>query len=121
MRLGGSWGVVQKVLVPGHTGNRQGLAGQGQLDKAALGAPGWSLGQRMGATDSPLTVNRRQLAARHGPVLAEGHMFRVLAAPGIGFPIVAGNSFLLRAGTFCALNRYHGVPAIKVWNGPPAH
>jgi broad specificity phosphatase PhoE len=51
---------------------------------------------------------------------AHGHVLRVLVARWLGLPAGAGQHFLLDTGTLSVLAHYHGIPALKTWNAPPA-
>ena len=97
-----------------------------QIRKAA---PNWVL-FRDGAPggEAPAEVGERvdRIIARVGSaegdtaLFAHGHILRVLAARWIGLPVEEGQRFLLDTGTVSILGHYHGVPAIRVWNGSAA-
>ena len=90
-------------------------------------APGWMV-FRDGCPggESPEQIGTRvdRVIARFRAVkgdvalFAHAHVLRVLAARWIGFPVVAGQHFLLDTGTLCLLGYYRDVPAVEVWNGP---
>ena len=50
-------------------------------------------------------------------LFAHGHVLRVLAARWLGLPAGGGQHFLLDTGTLCVLSDYHGIPAVRIWNG----
>ena len=90
-------------------------------------SPGWLL-FRDGAPggERPEDVSRRvdrvidRARAASGNVLlfAHGHVLRSLAARWLGWPVAAGQHFLLDTGTVNVLSTYAEVPAIKRWNAP---
>jgi probable phosphoglycerate mutase len=81
------------------------------------GAPGGETPQQV-ATRVDRVITRIRSVDGDVAVFAHGHVLRVLGARWIGLPSDAGQYFLLDTGTLCVLDYYHGVPAIKIWNGP---
>jgi probable phosphoglycerate mutase len=89
--------------------------------------PGWLL-FRDGAPggESPEDVSRRvdrvisQARAAPGNVaiFAHGHVLRSLVARWLGWPVAAGQHFLLDTGTVNVLSTYGDAPAIRRWNAP---
>jgi probable phosphoglycerate mutase len=90
-------------------------------------APGWLLftdgapgGER--PEDVGRRVDRAIARARAAPgnvaVFSHGHLLRVLAARWLGWPVAAGQHFLLDTGTVNVLSAYRRAPAIKRWNAP---
>jgi len=89
--------------------------------------PGWLL-FRDGAEDgeSPDDVRRRvdrviaraRLAPGDVAIFAHGHVLRAFAARWLGWPVAAGQHFLLDTGTVNVLSAYHEAAAIKRWNVP---
>jgi probable phosphoglycerate mutase len=88
-------------------------------------APGWLLftdgapgGER--PEDVGRRVDRVIARARATPgnvtMFAHGHVLRVLAARWLGWPVAAGQHFLLDTGTVNVLSAYHEAPAIRHWN-----
>jgi probable phosphoglycerate mutase len=81
------------------------------------GCPGGESPEQIGAR-----VDRVIARARASPgdvaVVAHGHVLRVLAARWLGLPPSNGWHFTLNTGTLSVLGDYHGIPAIRVWNGP---
>jgi broad specificity phosphatase PhoE len=81
------------------------------------GAPG---GER--PDDVGRRVDRVIARARAVPgnvaMFAHGHVFRVLAARWLGWPVAAGRHFLLDTGTVNVLSAYRKAPAIRRWNAP---
>jgi probable phosphoglycerate mutase len=89
--------------------------------------PGWLL-FRDGAPggESPEDVSRRvdrvigrvRAAPGNVAIFAHGHVLRSLAARWLGWPIAAGQQFLLDTATVNVLSTYTDAPAIKRWNAP---
>jgi broad specificity phosphatase PhoE len=89
--------------------------------------PGWLL-FRNGAAggEGPDDVGRRvdrviaraRAAAGNVAIFAHGHVLRSLAARWLGWPVAAGQHFLLDTSTVSILSAYHEAPAIKRWNAP---
>jgi probable phosphoglycerate mutase len=89
--------------------------------------PGWLL-FRDGAPggESPEDVSRRvdrvvsrvRAAPGNVAIFAHGHVLRSLAARWLGWPIAAGQQFLLDTATVNVLSTYTDAPAIKRWNVP---
>jgi broad specificity phosphatase PhoE len=92
-------------------------------------APGWLI-FRDGCPDgeSPEQVGARvdrviaraKASAGDVALFGHGHVLRVLAARWLGLPATAGCHFMLSTGTLSVLSDYHGIPAVRVWNGPLA-
>lgn len=120
----GSRATVDQDLMEWRYGDYEGLTLE-QIHKTAPdwqifrdGAPGGETPQQV-ATRVDRVVSRLRAADGDIAVFAHGHVLRVLVARWIDLPPDAGQHFLLDTGTLCVLGEYHGVPAIKVWNGPP--
>ena len=63
-------------------------------------------------------IARSRAVAGDIALFAHGHVLRVFAARWIGLPAIGGQHFLLNTGTLCVLSYYHGIPAVRIWNGP---
>ncbi len=119
----GDTAVVEPDLVEWNYGAYEGLTPEQILELA----PGWLI-FRDGCPDgeAPAQVGARvdrviarARAAEGGVALfAHGHVLRVLVARWLGLPAGGGQHFLLDTGTLSVLAHYHGVPAVRVWNGP---
>ena len=115
--------VVEPDLVEWNYGEYEGLTPD-QIDGKR---PGWMI-FRDGCPggESPTQIGARvdRVIARvrdvRGKValFAHGHVFRVLVARWIGFPVAAGQHFLLDTATLNVLGYYRGSPAVQVWNAP---
>lgn len=121
--LGGR-ATVDQDLMEWRYGNYEGLTLE-QIHRTAPhwqifrdGAPGGETPQQV-ATRVDRVISRLRAVDGDVAVFAHGHVLRVLVARWIDLPPDAGQHFLLDTGTLCVLGEYHGVPAIKVWNGPP--
>jgi probable phosphoglycerate mutase len=81
------------------------------------GAPG---GER--PEDVSRRVDRVIIRARAAPgdvaIFSHGHVLRSLAARWLGWPVAAGQHFLLDTGTVNVLSAYGEAPAIRRWNAP---
>ena len=112
---------VDPDLVEWNYGDYEGLTSAEIRDRA----PGWLL-FRDGAPggERPDDVSRRvdrviaraRAAPGHVAIVAHGHLLRSLAARWLGWPVAAGQHFLLDTGTVNVLSAYHEAPAIKRWN-----
>lgn len=63
-------------------------------------------------------IERARAAAGAVAIFAHGHVLRALVARWLGWPVAAGQHFLLDTGTVSVLSAYHEAPAIKRWNAP---
>ena len=63
-------------------------------------------------------IARARAADGDVALFAHGHVLRVLAARWIGLPAGGGQHFLLDTGSLSILGYYHGIPAVRIWNGP---
>ena len=90
-------------------------------------APGWLVftdGAPGG--ERPADVSRRvdrviirvRKASGNVAIFAHGHVLRSLAARWLGWPVAAGQHFLLDTGTVNVLSVYRESPAIRRWNAP---
>jgi probable phosphoglycerate mutase len=90
-------------------------------------SPGWLLftdGAPGG--ERPEDVSRRvdrvigqaRVAPGNVAIFAHGHLLRSLAARWLGWPVAAGQHFLLDTGTVNVLSVYREAPAIRCWNAP---
>jgi broad specificity phosphatase PhoE len=114
---------VDPDLVEWNYGDYEGLTSAEIRDRA----PGWLL-FRDGAPggERPDDVSRRverviaraRAAPGHVAIFAHGHLLRSLAARWLGWPVAAGQHFLLDTATVNVVSAYHEAPAIKRWNAP---
>jgi broad specificity phosphatase PhoE len=114
---------VDPELVEWNYGDYEGLTSAEIRDRA----PGWLL-FRDGAAggERPDEVSRRvdrviaraRAASGNVAIFAHGHVLRSLAARWLGWPVTAGQHFLLDTATVNVLSAYHQAPAIKRWNTP---
>jgi broad specificity phosphatase PhoE len=114
---------VDPDLVEWNYGDYEGLTSAEIRDRA----PGWLL-FRDGAPggERPDDVSRRvdrviaraRAAPGHVAIVAHGHLLRSLAARWLGWPVAAGQHFLLDTATVNVVSAYHEAPAIKRWNAP---
>jgi probable phosphoglycerate mutase len=81
------------------------------------GCPGGETPEQVG-TRADRVIARARAAAGDVAVFAHGHILRVLVARWLGLPAGSGQHFLLDTGTLSVLSDYHGIPAVRVWNGP---
>lgn len=81
------------------------------------GAPGGETPQEV-ATRVDRVIARVRAIDGDVALFAHGHVLRVLGVRWIDLPVAAGRLLLLDPATMSVLSDYHGVPAIKVWNGP---
>jgi probable phosphoglycerate mutase len=63
-------------------------------------------------------ISQTRVAPGNVAIFAHGHLLRSLAARWLGWPIAAGQHFLLDTGTVNVLSVYGEVPAIRRWNAP---
>jgi probable phosphoglycerate mutase len=116
---------VDADLVEWNYGNYEGLTSAEIRDRS----PGWLLftdgapgGER--PEDVSRRVGRVISRARAAPgnvaIFAHGHLLRSLAAQWLGWPVAAGQHFLLDTGTVNVLSTYRESPAIRRWNAPLA-
>jgi len=63
-------------------------------------------------------IARSRAADGDVALFSHGHLLRVLVARWLGLPAGAGQHFLLDTGTLSVLGDYHGIAAVKIWNGP---
>jgi len=63
-------------------------------------------------------ISRSRAVGGDAALFAHVHVLRVLAARWLGLRAGAGQHFLLNTGTLTVLSDYHGIPAVKIWNGP---
>jgi probable phosphoglycerate mutase len=118
--------VLDDDLVEWNYGEYEGLT----PEEIRVRAPGWLI-FRDGCPggESPDEVGARvdrvvaRVRAAPGDValFAHGHVLRVLAARWLGMRAGAGQHFLLDTSTLSVLADYRGIPAVKIWNGPPAN
>ena len=117
--------IVEPDLVEWNYGTYEGLTPE-QIHEHA---PGWLIfrdGCPDGETPEQVGARADRVIARARAVagdvalFAHGHVLRVLVARWLGLPAGAGQHFLLDTGTLNVLDRYHGIPALKIWNSPLA-
>jgi broad specificity phosphatase PhoE len=120
--LGGK-AVVDPDLVEWNYGEYEGLT-PAQIHEAAPGwlifrdgCPGGEAPDQVGAR-ADRVIARAQGAAGDVALFAHGHLLRVLAARWLRLPAGAGQHFLLDTGSLSVLSDYHGIPAVRIWNGP---
>jgi broad specificity phosphatase PhoE len=63
-------------------------------------------------------IIRARKASGDVAIFAHGHVLRSLAARWLGWPVAAGQHFLLDTGTVSVLSAYRESPAIRRWNAP---
>jgi broad specificity phosphatase PhoE len=63
-------------------------------------------------------IIRARAASGTVAIFAHGHVLRSLAARWLGWPVAAGQHFLLDTGTVNVLSTYRESPAIRRWNAP---
>jgi broad specificity phosphatase PhoE len=81
------------------------------------GCPGGESPAQIGARVDRV-IARARATVGDVALFAHAHVLRVLAARWIGFPVPAGEHFLLDTGTLSVLGYYRDTPALEVWNGP---
>jgi len=115
--------VIDSDLVEWNYGRYEGLT----PDQIQEIAPGWLI-FRDGCPggESPEDVGARvdrviarvRAVERDVAIFSHGHVLRVFAARWIGLPVSGGQHFFLSTGTLCVFAYYHGIPALRIWNGP---
>lgn len=63
-------------------------------------------------------ISRARAVSGAVAMFAHGHLLRSLAARWLGWPVAAGQHFLLDTGTVNVLSTYRESPAIRRWNAP---
>jgi beta-phosphoglucomutase family hydrolase len=119
----GDQAVVAPDLLEWNYGEYEGLTPE-QIRKVAPdwllfrdGCPGGETPEQVGARVDRVIARSRAVSGDTA-LFAHGHLLRVLAARWIGLPPGAGRHFMLDTGTLCVLSYYHGIPAVRIWNGP---
>jgi probable phosphoglycerate mutase len=119
----GDKAVVEPDLVEWHYGKYEGLTLE-QINETAPGwlifrdgCPGGEAPEQVGAWVDRVIARARAIEG-DAALFARGRVLRVLAARWLGLPAGAGQHFLLNTGTLSVLGYYHGIPAVKIWNGP---
>jgi broad specificity phosphatase PhoE len=119
----GDKAVTESDLVEWNYGEYEGLTPK-QIHEVAPGwlifrdgCPGGEAPEEVGARLDRV-IEKSRAADGEVALFAHGHVLRVLAARWIGLPPAGGQHFMLGTGTLCVLGYYHGVPAIRIWNGP---
>jgi len=119
----GNAAVIDPDLAEWNYGEYEGLTPE-QIHERA---PGWLIFQDgCPGGESPEEIGARvdRVIARVRTVdgdvalFAHGHVLRVLVARWIGFPVSAGQRFLLDTGTLSILGYYRDTPAVRIWNEP---
>jgi beta-phosphoglucomutase family hydrolase len=115
--------VVDHDLVEWNYGEYEGLTPE-QIHRVAPGwllfrdgCPGGEAPEQVGARVDRVIARSRTVGGDTA-LFAHGHILRVLAARWIGLPPGGGQHFMLDTGTLCVLGYYHGIPAVRIWNGP---
>ena len=80
------------------------------------GCPGGEAPDQIGARVDRV-ISRARAVEGDVALFAHGHVLRVLAARWLGLTAGGGQHFLLDTGTLCVLSDYHGIPAVRIWNG----
>lgn len=119
----GERAVVDPDLVEWNYGRYEGLT-PNQIREARPdwlifrdGCPHGEAPEHVGAR-ADRVIARARNAKGNVALFAHGHVLRVLVARWLGLPACAGQHFLLDTGTLSVLGEYHGIPALKIWNGP---
>ena len=119
----GNAAVIDADLAEWNYGQYEGLTTQ-QIHETAPdwvvfrdGCPGGETPEQIG-TRVDRVIARASAVEGDVALFAHAHVLRVLAARWIGFPVIAGEHFLLDTGTLCVLGYYRETPAIEVWNRP---
>jgi broad specificity phosphatase PhoE len=81
------------------------------------GCPGGESAEQIG-TRADRVIARIRAVEGDIALFAHGHVLRVFVSRWIGFPVSAGQHFLLDTGTLSVLGYYREIPAVRVWNGP---
>ena len=119
----GDQAVLEPNLVEWDYGEYEGLT----LEEIRAAVPDWLIfrhGCPGGETPEQVSARVDQVIDRAHAVegdvalFAHGHVLRVLAARWLGMPARSGQHFLLDTGRLSVLGHYHGVPAVRIWNGP---
>ncbi len=118
----GSKAVIDPDLLEWNYGEYEGLTPK-QIQEIA---PGWLIfrdGCPGGETPAHVGARVDRAIARSRAVqgdtvlFSHGHVLRVFVARWIGLSPAGGQHFLLNTGTLCVLSYYHGIPAVRIWNG----
>jgi probable phosphoglycerate mutase len=119
----GDMAIVEPDLMEWNYGDYEGLTPK-QIQTRAPGwlifrdgCPGGESPEQIGARVDRV-IARARAAKGDVALFAHGHVLRVLAARWLGQPPRHGWHFSLNTGTLSVLGDYHGIPAIRVWNGP---
>ena len=119
----GKKAIIDPDLIEWNYGEYEGLT----LKQIHESAPGWLIfrdGCPGGEAPEQVCARVDRVIARaravegNVAVFAHGHLLRVLVARWLGLPAGAGQHFLLDTGTLSVLGDYHGIAAVKIWNGP---
>jgi broad specificity phosphatase PhoE len=119
----GNGAVIDTDLVEWNYGAYEGLTPRQIHEKMPVwlifrdGCPGGEMPEQVGGRVDRVIARARAVEADF-PLLAHGHVLRVLVARWIGLPAGAGQHFLLDTGTLCVLGYYREIPAVEVWSGP---
>jgi probable phosphoglycerate mutase len=81
------------------------------------GCPGGETPEQVGGRVDRMIARARAVEGNVA-LFSHGHLLRVLVARWLGLPAGAGQHFLLDTGTLSVLGDYHGIAAVKIWNGP---
>jgi broad specificity phosphatase PhoE len=119
----GRQAVIEPDLAEWNYGKYEGLTSQ-QIREMAPGwlifrdgCPGGEMPEQVAQRVDRVIARARALDGNVA-LFAHGHVLRVLAARWLDLPVLAGQHFLLDTGTLSVLDRYHEVPAVRIWNGP---
>ena len=119
----GDKAVIDPDLVEWNYGEYEGLTPK-QIEEKAPGwlifrdgCPGGEAPEHVGARVDRV-IARSRAVDRDTVLFAHGHVLRVFVARWIGLSPGGGRHFLLNTGTLCVLSYYHGIPAVRIWNGP---
>ncbi len=118
----GDVAVIDSDLIEWNYGEYEGLTPRQIREKAPGwlifrdGCPGGEAPVQVGAR-ADRVIARARAVSGDVALFAHGHVLRVLAARWLGLPAVAGQHFLLDTGTLSVLSDYHGIPAVRIWNG----
>jgi probable phosphoglycerate mutase len=119
----GNKAIVEPDLMEWNYGEYEGLTPK-QIQERAPGwlifrdgCPGGESPEQIGARVDRV-IARARAASGDVALFAHGHVLRVLAARWLDQPASNGWHFSLSTGTLSVLGDYHGIPAIRVWNGP---
>lgn len=81
------------------------------------GCPGGESPEQIGARADRLIAKIRKVDGDVA-LFAHGHILRVISVQWVGFPVLAGNNFVLDTATLSILSYYRGDPVVKRWNTP---